>query len=72
MQSAESGGEEAKRMRGQRQSPAGVRTSPWLSPAWDRFPVTLEGSAQGGGAGGGDRGQSLSLNLAKWQHLRAV
>lgn len=49
--------------------------SPWLSgrrAAWDRFPVTVEGQSGVGRVGGGGGGQSLPLNLAKWQHLRAL
>lgn len=74
-ENAESSGEEAKRMHGQQAEKGWTVHKPLAVSsrlAWDRFWVTLEGSGQEGKVGGGSGGKSLLLNLAKWQHLRAM
>lgn len=40
-------------------------------PTWALFPGNSGGLSTGRGASGGGGGQSLLLNLPKWQHLRA-
>lgn len=72
---AESGREESQEDARAAPRWAGVCTSPWLSPvglAWNRFLGDSGGVSAGRGGGGEWRWPEPPLNLAKWQHLRAL